>query len=208
MQALLGLARRIDRLNRWIGEAVALLTGVMVLVGAFNALARYVERNPTVQGLLADLLGTDERVQIASNAYLELQWYLFSLVFLLGAGHALAKNWHVRVDVVYGRVGAKARVWIDLLGTLALGIPFCVLALWASWESVLNSWAVREVSPDPGGLWRYPIKSAVLVGFALLLAQALSAVIKRVAWLTGAELWDGAIPEIEEPEGSGEEVLT
>ena len=184
MQGLVRISRAIDRLNRWVGEGVALLTGLMVLIGAFNAIARYLEK--------------DAGVQIASNAYLELQWYLFSLVFLLGSGYALAQNWHVRVDVIYGRVSARTKVWIDLVGTLLLGVPFCLLALWASWPSVQNSWASLEVSPDPGGLARYPIKSAILLGFALLLLQALGGIVKRIAWLRGDPLWPGALPELEE----------
>jgi TRAP-type mannitol/chloroaromatic compound transport system permease small subunit len=98
-------------------------------------------------------------------------------------------------------------VWIDLAGTMLLGLPFCVLALWASWPSVRNSWVTLETSPDPGGLLRYPIKSAILVCFALLLLQCVSGAFKRVAWLRGIELWAGALPELEQNPAE-REVLT
>ena len=184
MRALLDLAAGIDRLNRLVGRTVALLCGLMVAVGAFNALARAGEKR----------LG----LSIASNAYVELQWYLFSLVFLLGAGYTLARNGHVRVDVLYGRLGARGKVWIDLVGTLAFLLPFCVFALWFCWPSVAHSIETLEQSPDPGGLPRYPIKAAILVSFALLFLQGLSECVKRVGWLRGHELWEGALPELEE----------
>jgi len=171
MSALLGLARRVDALNRRIGRLVAWLTFAMVLVGAFNAVARYFDR--AAGGGLS------------SNAYVELQWYLFSLVFLLGAPYTLRSNAHVRVDVLYGRLPERGRAWIDLAGGVLFLIPFCVFALWIGWPSVRDSWQVREVSPDPGGLWRWPIKAVVMVAFALLLLQGLSETIKRAALLRG-----------------------
>ncbi|MFT5286312.1 MAG: TRAP-type mannitol/chloroaromatic compound transport system permease small subunit [Planctomycetota bacterium] len=184
MQALLWFAARIDALNRWFGKFVAILTGAMVLLGAGNALARWLER--------------DLGLQISSNAYIEAQWYLFSLIFLLGAAHTLAVNEHVRVDVLYGRLSVRSKVWVDLVGMLVFLLPFCAFALWASLPSVSNSLAVLEVSPDPGGLARYPIKSAILACFALLILQGISETIKRVAWLGGSPLWPGALPSTEE----------
>jgi TRAP-type mannitol/chloroaromatic compound transport system permease small subunit len=166
------LPRAIDRLNDLVGRAVLWLVAVMVAIGAYNAVARYLNRF------------TD--ANLASNAYLEAQWYLFSLVFLLGAAYALKEDAHVRVDVLYGRLGPRGRAWIDLLGTVLFLIPFCVLMLWVSWPSVAASWRVREVSPDPGGLPRYPIKAVVLVAFALLLLQGVSQLWKQVALLRGA----------------------
>lgn len=171
MRLLLRASRAIDALNRTVGRGVAWLTLAMVLVGAFNAVARYFDR--AVGGGLS------------SNAYVELQWYLFSLVFLLGAPYALRADAHVRVDVLYGRLGARGRAWIDLVGGVLLLVPFCVFALVASWPGVRDSWAVRETSPDPGGLARWPIKAAVLLAFALLLLQGLSEIAKRVAFLRG-----------------------
>jgi TRAP-type mannitol/chloroaromatic compound transport system permease small subunit len=153
-------SRAIDAFHHRLGSWVTWLTLVMVLVGAFNALARY--------------LGRTVGVNLSSNAWIELQWYLFSLVFLLGAAPALAKGAHVRVDVLYARVPPRARAWIDLLGSLLFLLPFTLFGLWSSWPAIRNSWAVREVSSDPGGLPRYPLKTMILVAFALLFLQGLS----------------------------------
>ncbi len=162
----------IDRLNEWVGQAMLWLLGLMILIGAFNALARYVSR----------FVG----MSLSSTAAIELQWYLFSLIFLLGAAYALRHDAHVRVDVVYSQLSVRARAWIDLLGTVLFLIPFSVFMLLVSYPSVLASWQVREVSPDPGGLVRYPIKAMVLVAFVLLLLQGISELLKQVAILRGA----------------------
>jgi TRAP-type mannitol/chloroaromatic compound transport system permease small subunit len=171
MRPLLGFARAIDRLNDGVYAAIKWLTLAMIVVGAFNAIARYFTRYTGVP--------------LASNAYFDLQWYMFSLIFLLGAAYGLNRDAHVRVDVVYSRISAKTRAWIDLLGTLLFLIPFCVMMLVTSWPAVRNSWAVREGSPDPGGLPRYPIKTVLLISFALLLLQALALLVKKAAALRG-----------------------
>jgi TRAP-type mannitol/chloroaromatic compound transport system permease small subunit len=171
MQAWLRLAARIERLNERIGRAVAWLVLVMALVGAYNAVVRYLGRH----------LG----VNLSSNAYIELQWYLYSLVFLLAAAYTLKHNAHVRVDVIYGRMTHRLRAWINLVGTVLFLLPFSLLTFWLSWPSVRNSWAVREVSPDPGGLPRYPIKSVILLAFFLLVLQGIAELIKNVAILRG-----------------------
>jgi TRAP-type mannitol/chloroaromatic compound transport system permease small subunit len=171
MRIWLRLSQAIDRLNGAIGRFVGWLTLAMVLIGAYNAVVRY--------------LGSSLGRGLSSNAYLELQWYLFSLVFLLGAAYTFREGAHVRVDLLYGRLGRRGRAWIDLAGTLLLMLPFTVFALWLSWPSVRNSWAVREVSPDPGGLARYPIKSVILLAFGLLVLQGISQAIKQVAILAG-----------------------
>ena len=160
----------IDRLNDWIGRAVAWLVLAMVLLGAFNAVARYA--------------GRWAGFNLSSNAYLELQWYLFSLVFLLGAAHTLRRDAHVRVDVLYGRLAPRAQAWVDIVGTLVFLIPFCVFVLWLSWPMVRNSWQVLEVSSDPGGLPRYPIKSVILVAFVLLLLQGVAEIARRIGRLS------------------------
>lgn len=169
--ALAAVPRAIDRVSDLVGRTVLWLVAVMVAIGAYNAVARYLNRFT--------------ETNLASNAYLEAQWYLFSLVFLLGAAYALKEDAHVRVDVLYGRLGPRGKAWIDLLGTVLFLIPFCVLMLWVSWPSVAASWRVREVSPDPGGLPRYPIKAVILVAFVLLLLQGVSQVWKQVALLRG-----------------------
>lgn len=165
----LRLSSLIDGLNARLGGFIGWLTLLMVLVGAYNTIVRY--------------LGRYFGVSLSSNAYLELQWYLFSLVFLLGGAYALLRNAHVRVDVLYGRLSRRSQAWFDLIGTLLFLIPFCLFVVWASFPAVRNSWAVWETSPDPGGLPRYPIKTFILIGFVLLVLQGVSEVIKRVAFL-------------------------
>jgi TRAP-type mannitol/chloroaromatic compound transport system permease small subunit len=169
MRPLLAVAGYIDRLNDGMYAMIRWLTLAMILVGAYNAIARYVTRWTGMA--------------LASNAYFDMQWYMFSVIFLLGAAYALNHDVHVRVDVIYSRLGGKARAWIDVLGTLFFLIPFCVLMLVTSYPAVRNSWAVREMSPDPGGLPRYPLKTLILVCFALLLLQAFAQLIKKVAVL-------------------------
>ncbi len=174
MEGWLKFARGVDRLNGWIGRGVAWLVLAMVLVGSFNAIVRYLGRS----------LGSN----LSSNAYIEAQWYLFSVLFLLGGAYALARDSHVRVDVLYSRLSERAQGWIDLLGTVLFLIPFCLYALWFSWPWVVNSWKVREISPDPEGLPRYPLKAMVLVAFALLLVQGIAHLIRQVARVRGLEI--------------------
>ena len=162
---------RADRFADGLGGLVAWLTFAMVLLGAYNTLARHVGK----------ALGRS----LGSNAYLELQWYLFSAVFLLGASWALRSDAHVRVDVLYGRLGDRGRDWIDLVGGLVFLVPFCVAGIVLSWPSVVGSWSVRELSPDPGGLPRYPIKTLVPIAFALLLLQGLAEIVRRWGRLAG-----------------------
>jgi len=169
MRHWLRLARSVDRLNDWIYAAIRWLVLVMIAVGAYNALARYANR------------WTD--VQLAPNALYDLQWYMFSLVFLLGAAYGLNHDVHVRVDVFYARLSPRVRAWIDLFGTALFVIPFSIVVMVVSWPAVLNSWAIREASSDPGGLARYPIKTVILVCFALLLLQGIAVVIEKIALL-------------------------
>lgn len=159
-------SRAIDAVTGSIGRVTAWLAVAMVLIGAFNAVARYLGR----------YLG----VHLSSNAYIELQWYLFSVLFLLGAAHALREDAHVRVDVLYGRLSGRAQAAINIAGTVLLLVPFCAFVLWVSLPVVQASWRVREVSPDPGGLPRWPLKALILVSFALLLLQAVSELIREV----------------------------
>ncbi len=174
-----------DRFNSRLGLAVSWLTLAMVAVGAYNAIVRY--------------LGRFTGWNLSSNAYLELQWYMFSLVFLLGAAYALLTNAHVRVDVVYSRLPERWRRRIDFWGSVAFLIPFSIFGLVMSWPSVRNSWAVLEVSSDPGGLPRYPIKSVLLVAFALLALQGLAEAVRN--WMRLRELRAGAPERAEEDRG-------
>ena len=169
MKFLKQLATTIDQLNAWIGRQCGWLVLAMVAIGAFNALARFAGK----------WLG----VNLASNTYLELQWYLFSLLFLLASAYTLQRDQHVRVDVLYGRLYPRQRTWIDLIGGLFFLLPFSIACLIFSWPSVRNSWRVWEQSPDPDGLARYPIKTAILICFILLSLQGLSQVIHCIETL-------------------------
>jgi len=162
----------VDALNDAIGVGVRWLVLLMVVVGALSSVVRYFSRG---LGLTLNLTPVTEA-----------QWYLFSAVFLLGAAYALRHGVHVRVDVLYERLPHRTRTWIDLVGTMLFLIPFAVLMLWVSFPAVRSSWRIRESSPDPGGLPRYPIKALILVSFTLLLLQALSQVVKHVDAIRGA----------------------
>lgn len=172
MKRLLGLSSAIDRINGTIGKAVQWLTMAMVLIASGNAIFRYAGR----------FTGVD----LSSNAYLESQWYLFSLVFLLAAAYTLGRDAHVRVDVLYSRLSTKGQAWIDLAGGVLFLIPFSILMIMVSWEWVVNSWAISEMSPDPGGLPRYPLKAVIPLAFALLILQGISQIIKAVAAIRGS----------------------
>jgi TRAP-type mannitol/chloroaromatic compound transport system permease small subunit len=148
----------------------------MVAIGAFNAIARYLDRY-TGLGL-------------SSNMWIELQWYLFSLVFLLGAAYTLKYDAHVRVDVLYTQLSRKGKAWVNLLGTVLFLIPFCALIFWMSIPFVTNSWAILEMSPDPGGLPRYPIKTVIPLALLLVILQGVSICIREVAVLRGQDLGD------------------
>jgi TRAP-type mannitol/chloroaromatic compound transport system permease small subunit len=171
MRALLALSSAIDWLNTRIGHLVYWLGLLMILIGAYNALARY----------LGEYIGAN----LSSNAYLESQWYLFGIMFMLGAAYTLKRDDHVRVDVVYGRLGPRGKAIIDLIGSLAILVPFCIISFVLSLDWVAFSWEIQETSSNPGGLPRYPIKTVIPVAFALLCLQGISQAIKAAAVLTG-----------------------
>jgi TRAP-type mannitol/chloroaromatic compound transport system permease small subunit len=166
MQGLLRVSAFIDALNTWIGKGAAWLGLIAVLVCTGNALARYA-------------------LNIGSNAWLELQWYLNSAVFLLIAAYALKRNEHVRIDVIASRLSLKAQAWIDIIGGLFALLPTVIIIGWYSWPSLVNSISVGEYSSDPGGLIRWPVRILIPLAFALLGLQGISEVIKRVAFLRG-----------------------
>ena len=170
MQALLALglqfARIIDVLNEAIGRGVKWLVLVATLISAVNAALRY---------------GFD----LSSNAWLELQWYLFALIFLLGAGHTLKHNGHIRIDVFYSRLSPRGQAWVDLFGGLLFLLPMTGLMAWFSWAMFADAWAIQETSADSGGLVRWPIKLALPLGFGLLFLQGIAEIIKRSAMLLG-----------------------
>jgi TRAP-type mannitol/chloroaromatic compound transport system permease small subunit len=166
MRTLLALAGGIDALNQRIGRASLWLVLVAVLISAANALARY--------GL-----------NLSSNAWLEIQWYLFALIFLLGAGYTLKHNGHVRIDILYGRLSPHGQAWVDLLGGLLFLLPMAGLMAWLGWAGFMESFARGEMSPDAGGLLRWPARLAIPLGFALLFLQGVAECIKRLAFITG-----------------------
>lgn len=166
MNALLALARLIDALTERIGRLVIWLVLVATLISAGNALARYA-------------LGE------SSNAWLEIQWYLFGAMFLLAAGYTLKHNGHVRIDIFYNRFGPRGQAWIDLVGGLLFLLPMAVLLAWLGWPMFLDAWLSHEMSPDAGGLVRWPVKLLLPLGFGLLALQGIAEVIKRLGVLSG-----------------------
>jgi TRAP-type mannitol/chloroaromatic compound transport system permease small subunit len=166
MSALLKFSRLIDALNTLLGQAVYWLVLLAVLISAGNAVMR-------------------KAFDMSSNAYLEIQWYLFSVIFLLCAGYTLLKNEHVRIDIVTGRFSARTRAWIDIFGLVFFLFPTCYLFIDLGWPFVQTSFHQGEMSANPGGLIRWPVKLMVPVGFTLLALQGLSELIKRVAFLRG-----------------------
>jgi TRAP-type mannitol/chloroaromatic compound transport system permease small subunit len=171
VEKLLQISRAIDRFNEKIGQITLWLVLFMVGIGVWNVIGRYIGR----------AIGQN----LTSNALIESQWYIFDLVFLLGSAYALKHNEHVRVDVLYSRWNSKRKALADLLGTIFFLIPFCLLVIYFSWGTIAESWNIREISPDPGGLPRYPIKTMIIVCFALLIIQGVSEIIKNWAIYTG-----------------------
>ena len=170
MDKLLRLANIIDQVNEWIGRLSSWFVLLMVGIGTWNVVGRYLGR----------FLGQN----LTSNALIEMQWYLFDLVFFLGAAYALKHDEHVRVDLFYKGWNGKQRAIANLIGTFLFLIPFCLMVIYFSWGSIANSWAIGESSPDPGGLPRYPIKSMLVVSYILLIFQGLAEAIKNWAILT------------------------
>lgn len=163
---MLKLARLIDALNDHVGRTIYWLVLFMVLLSAGNAMVR-------------------KLLNMSSNAYLEGQWYLFSAVFLLGAGYTLLKNEHVRIDIITGRLSAKAQAWIDILGTIFFLLPMATLIMWLSWPYFLHSYVDKETSGSAGGLIFWPARLLLPVGFALLVLQGISELLKRIAFVAG-----------------------
>jgi TRAP-type mannitol/chloroaromatic compound transport system permease small subunit len=125
-------------------------------------------------------------LNLSSNAWLEIQWYLFSAIFLLGAGYALKHNAHVRIDIIASRLSQRRRAWIDIVGAAAFLLPMSLTILWLSVPMFWQSYVGGEISPDAGGLVRWPVKILIPIGFTLLTLQGLAEIAKRVAFLSGA----------------------
>lgn len=171
MKALRWISRMIDGLNGLIGLSLRWVAVALVLLGVVNVVGRY--------------LGAHLGMQLSSNAILEAQTQAFNLIFLLGAAWLLSRQGHIRVDILHSRLRQRTREWIDLIGHILILLPFSLTVFWFSWNYVMRSWSRMEISPNPDGLPLYPIKTVILIGFALLALQALSEIIKRIDALRG-----------------------
>ncbi len=169
MGALRRVSQWIDRLNDRVGRGVSWLATGMVLLTSYDTIMRY-------------------GFQKGSVGLQELEWHLFAIVFLVGAGYTLKEDAHVRVDIFYARLDDRRKAWTNLIGSVIALIPFCLLVIWATKGFVENSWAVRETSPDPGGLpARYALKAVIPLGFLLIALQGVSEAIKSFLVIRGEE---------------------
>jgi len=164
LEVLLKLSGAIDRLNQKVSVFADWLVLLSCLISAGNAFSRY-------------------SFSLSSNAWLEIQWYMFGAMILLGASYTLKKNEHVRVDIVYGHLSTRAQIWIDIIGGVLFLLPATIIIGWLAWPMFHNSYNVGEHSSNAGGLLRWPIKLVLPVGFVLVALQGISELIKRVAFL-------------------------
>jgi len=181
MKPLIALSLAIDWLNERVGRLVYWLVLVMVLISAGNAVVRY-------------------SLNMSSNSWLEIQWYLFSVVFLFSAGYTLLHNQHVRIDVLTSHLPARTKAWIDILGSLFFLLPMAITIMWLSWPIFVDAYRSHEVSTNAGGLTVWPGRLMLPVGFFFLVLQGISELIKRIAFLRGmipdpAEKDEGPTPE-------------
>ena len=166
MKLMLAMAQAVDAFNERVGKLTHWLILVAVLISAGNAVTRY-------------------SLDMSSNAWLEVQWYLFSAVFLFCAGYTLLHNQHVRIDIVSGRFSRRVQTWIEIFGTVFFLLPMAILILWLSWPVFTDAWHSNEVSTNAGGLTVWPARLMLPIGFFLLVLQGFSELIKRVAFLRG-----------------------
>ena len=166
MTPLLNLSRAIDRLNVLVGSLVSWLVLAAVLISAVNAIVR-------------------KAFSTSSNAFLEIQWYLFAAVFLLAAGYTMLRQEHVKIDVILGRFSKRTQIKVEIFGIVAFLFPFCWSVISLVWPLVVKAFVMGEMSSNAGGLIRWPVYALVPAGFALLWLQGLSELIKRVAFLKG-----------------------
>ena len=177
MQRLHTICRGIDRLTTVVGRTVSWFAVLLILVGALNTILRYV--------------GGYLQVSLTSNALGEIQWMLYSAMFLLAAGWTLREDAHVRVDVLYERFSPKSQALVDLLGTLLLLLPFCAFGLWVSWDYVMASVTGLETTADSGKLPVWPAKLLILFGFGFLGLQGISLALRSLAQLTDNPIDEG-----------------
>lgn len=169
MDIALKIANFIDWITEWYGKIVYWLVLVMIGVGVWNVIGRYIGK----------IIGEN----LSSNSFIELQWYLFDLIFFLGAAYTLKKDSHVRVDIFYKNWSLKTKSLANILGIILFLIPFCGVVIYFSWQYVINSWQIMEISPDDGGLPRYPIKTLMIISPILLIIQGISELIKNLVIL-------------------------
>ncbi|WP_338661394.1 TRAP transporter small permease subunit [Pararoseomonas sp. SCSIO 73927] len=180
MKPLLAFSRFVDDLNAKIGRIADWMTLLACAISAGNAFVRY-------------------GVSYSSNAWLEVQWYLFAGMVMLGASYTLFRNEHVRVDILYGNLSERARLWVDVFGFVVFLLPAMILLAWMTWPFFLDSWQRLEGSQNAGGLLRWPVKLLMPVGFALLSLQGVSELIKRIALLRGLKPESEAVVAYERP---------
>lgn len=181
MRALLAFSRAVDAVNERFGRVAGWAVLAACAISAGNAVVRY--------GL-----------SMSSNAWLEVQWYLFAATVMLGAAYTLNRNGHVRVDLIYGNAPAKVRLWIDILGIIFFLLPGMLLLAWMTWPFFWDSFVRGEGSPNAGGLLRWPAKFLMPLGFALVSLQGLSELVKRIATLRGADPAAAHLAEYHRPE--------
>jgi len=181
---LLRFSNGIDWFNNQVGRLIRWLVLAAVLFSAVNAIVR-------------------KLFNVSSNAFLEIQWYLFAAVFMLGAGYAFLRNAHVRIDFISSKLSKRSNTFIDIAGIVVFLIPLCLILIDLSWPLFYNAWTSGEMSQNAGGLIRWPVMLLIPLGFAILLLQALSELVKRIAYLSGAI----AEPLSVEPGKSDEELL-
>jgi TRAP-type mannitol/chloroaromatic compound transport system permease small subunit len=166
MSPLLSLSRAIDAFTALIGKLAMWMILATTLISAGNAIVR-------------------KLFNVSSNGLLEIQWYLFAAVFLLGSGYAFMKNAHVRIDFISSKFSARGRNWVDIVGILIFLFPLCYMMVKLGWPVFHNAWESGEMSSNAGGLIRWPVYGLIPLGFVVLAIQALSELIKRIAFLTG-----------------------
>jgi TRAP-type mannitol/chloroaromatic compound transport system permease small subunit len=166
MNGLLKFSKGVDGLNTVVGKATMWLILATTIISAGNAIVRKV-------------------FNTSSNSLLEIQWYLFAAVFLLGAGYGFLKNSHVRIDFISSKLSFRARNWIDVLGIVLVLFPFCAIIISLGWPFFMQAFTSGEMSQNAGGLIRWPAYVLIPIGFALLMLQGVSELIKRIAFLTG-----------------------
>jgi len=169
MNALIAISKTIDTLNEWIGRGVSWVSVLLVLVVFVDVVMRY----------------------LFNTSYVftqELEWHLFAFIFLIGAGYTLLHDGHVRVDIIYQRLGFKGQAWVNLIGVFIFLIPGCILIMATSYKFAYTSFSIMEGSPDPGGIpFRFILKSCITIGFGLLLLQGISLALHSLLQILGIE---------------------